>query len=41
MADSKQNGGNGVDKSIEVDHIVKKYGEFTAVDDISFAVDDG
>ena len=41
MAEILQNGGNGVDKAIEVDHIVKKYGEFTAVDDISFAVDDG
>src|SRR5579863_6888523 len=50
MAEFKQNGGNGqewrhadevVAKAIEVDHIVKKYGEFTAVDDISFAVDDG
>jgi ABC-2 type transport system ATP-binding protein len=27
--------------AIEVDHIVKKYGEFTAVDDISFSVKDG
>jgi ABC-2 type transport system ATP-binding protein len=27
--------------AIEVDHIVKKYGEFTAVDDISFRVGDG
>jgi ABC-2 type transport system ATP-binding protein len=27
--------------AIEVDHIVKKYGEFTAVDDISFNVKDG
>ncbi len=27
-----------VEKAIEVDHIVKKYGDFTAVDDISFAV---
>ncbi|MGC9988514.1 MAG: ATP-binding cassette domain-containing protein [Terriglobales bacterium] len=27
--------------AIEVDHIVKKYGDFTAVDDISFAVKDG
>ena len=41
---TKQNGGNGAasnGKAIEVEHIVKKYGEFTAVDDISFAVDDG
>src|SRR5579872_6024074 len=28
----------GVANAIEVDHIVKKYGEFTAVDDISFTV---
>ncbi len=41
MADLKHNGSNGVAKSIEVDHIVKKYGDFTAVDDISFSVDDG
>ncbi|HEY6764593.1 MAG TPA: ATP-binding cassette domain-containing protein [Candidatus Sulfotelmatobacter sp.] len=27
--------------AIEVDHIVKKYGTFTAVDDISFSVKDG
>ena len=27
--------------AIEVDHIVKKYGEFTAVDDISFVVKEG
>ena len=30
-----------VPKAIEVDHIVKKYGDFTAVDDISFSVADG
>jgi ABC-2 type transport system ATP-binding protein len=41
MADFKQNGGNGLANAIEVQHIVKKYGEFTAVDDISFAVEDG
>ncbi len=47
MADLKHSGGNGPDsgnglaKAIEVEHIVKKYGEFTAVDDISFAVDEG
>jgi len=28
-------------RAIEVEHIVKKYGDFTAVDDISFAVNDG
>ena len=39
---TKQNGGAGDNgKAIEVEHIVKKYGEFTAVNDISFAVDDG
>lgn len=27
--------------AIEVEHIVKKYGDFTAVDDVSFAVKDG
>jgi ABC-type polysaccharide/polyol phosphate transport system ATPase subunit len=27
--------------AIEVDHIVKRYGEFVAVDDISFTVKDG
>ena len=27
--------------AIEVDHIVKRYGDFTAVDDISFSVKDG
>ncbi len=27
--------------AIEVDHIVKKYGDFTAVDDVSFSVTDG
>jgi len=27
--------------AIEVDHIVKKYGDFTAVDDVSFAVKEG
>ena len=45
------NGGNGfstvdasgapLPKAIEVDHIVKKYGEFTAVDDVSFTVYEG
>src|SRR5919206_442826 len=28
-------------KAIEVDHIVKRYGDFTAVDDISFSVYEG
>ena len=27
--------------AIEVDHIVKKYGDFTAVDDVSFTVKEG
>ena len=27
--------------AIEVDHIVKKYGDFTAVDDVSFSVQEG
>ncbi len=40
---SKSNGGNGsaaakVPNAIEVDHIVKKYGDFTAVDDVTFSV---
>jgi len=47
ITDFKSNGGtNGgpgsgasaVPNAIEVKHIVKKYGEFTAVDDVSFAV---
>ena len=51
IADFKPNGGNGASpgcsgaptngKAIEVDRIVKKYGDFTAVDDISFFVDEG
>ncbi|MGE5204631.1 MAG: ABC transporter ATP-binding protein [Chlamydiota bacterium] len=41
MAEFKQNGGNGLVRAIEVERIVKKYGDFTAVDDISFAVDEG
>ena len=31
----------GAAPAIEVDHIVKKYGDFTAVDDISFRVSEG
>ncbi|HUB02742.1 MAG TPA: ATP-binding cassette domain-containing protein [Terriglobales bacterium] len=31
----------GAPNAIEVEHIVKKYGDFTAVDDISFAVKEG
>ena len=30
-----------MNKMIEVKHFTKKYGDFTAVDDISFAVDEG
>ncbi|HKS74463.1 MAG TPA: ATP-binding cassette domain-containing protein [Terriglobales bacterium] len=33
--------GQGIANAIEVDHIVKKYGDFTAVNDISFAVKEG
>jgi ABC-2 type transport system ATP-binding protein len=32
---------NGSGKAIEVDHIVKKFGDFTAVDDVSFFVKEG
>jgi ABC-2 type transport system ATP-binding protein len=40
---SKPNGSAMIDapKAIEVEHIVKKYGDFTAVNDISFAVKEG
>src|SRR6266481_8816970 len=39
VADFKPNGGSpAVGNAIEVDHIVKKYGDFTAVDDVSFNV---
>ena len=41
MTEAGANGGQGLAKAIEVEHIVKKYGDFTAVDDISFAVEDG
>ncbi len=43
MADnSKTNGGGAVPTpAIEVNHIVKKYGDFTAVNDISFQVAEG
>jgi len=49
-ANPKPNGANGLEKpiydpnaatAIEVEHIVKKYGDFTAVDDVSFAVREG
>src|SRR5262249_35171102 len=41
MANFKQNGDHRVSSAasaIEVEHIVKKYGDFTAVDDVSFFV---
>jgi ABC-type sugar transport system ATPase subunit len=49
MADVKAeaNGGNSsasggaAPYAIEVEHIVKKYGDFTAVDDVSFNVTEG
>jgi len=39
----KQSPGNGASpaNAIEVEHIVKKFGDFTAVDDVSFAVQEG
>src|SRR5260370_41571133 len=42
--DAKASGGSPASETthaIEVQHIVKKYGEFTAVDDVSFHVSDG
>jgi ABC-2 type transport system ATP-binding protein len=39
-ADLKTNGASAVN-AIEVNHIVKKYGDFTAVDEVSFTVADG
>src|SRR6202044_1125085 len=44
--DAKANGGSSTNSSerlyaIEVQHIVKKYGDFTAVDDVSFNVKEG
>src|SRR6266403_6312283 len=35
------NGTQVVPNAIEVEHIVKKYGDFTAVDDVTFSVKDG
>jgi ABC-2 type transport system ATP-binding protein len=35
---SRADGRGTADNAIEVEHIVKKYGEFTAVDDVSFSV---
>ncbi len=38
----RANGGNGAGPpAIQVEHITKKYGDFTAVDDISFSVAEG
>jgi ABC-2 type transport system ATP-binding protein len=39
-ANGHDGGGKPVPSAIEVEHIVKKYGDFTAVDDISFQVKD-
>jgi ABC-2 type transport system ATP-binding protein len=41
--DGKSNGrgGTAAPNAIEVEHIVKKYGDFTAVDDVSFSVKEG
>src|ERR1035438_3874803 len=44
--DAKANGGSSTNSAerlyaIEVEHIVKKYGDFTAVDDVSFNVKEG
>jgi ABC-2 type transport system ATP-binding protein len=42
IADLKSgNGAGSTVNAIEVDHIVKKYGDFTAVDDVSFQVKEG
>lgn len=40
-ANGHDRGGIAVPDAIEVEHIVKRYGDFTAVDDISFEVRDG
>jgi ABC-2 type transport system ATP-binding protein len=40
-ANGHDRGGIAVPNAIEVEHIVKRYGDFTAVDDISFQVRDG
>lgn len=34
-------GGNHMNPIIQVEHFSKKYGDFTAVDNISFTVDEG
>src|SRR5262250_788376 len=41
MAESKTNGKPTPVNAIEVEHIVKKYGDFTAVNDVTFYVKDG
>src|SRR5262250_1751551 len=41
MAESKTNGKPTPVNAIEVDHIVKEYGDFTAVDDVTFSVREG
>lgn len=40
-ANGHDRGGISVPNAIEVEHIVKRYGDFTAVDDVSFEVRDG
>ena len=40
-AESNTNGKGASQNAIEVDHIIKKYGDFTAVDDVSFSVKEG
>jgi ABC-2 type transport system ATP-binding protein len=40
-ANGHDRGGISAPNAIEVEHIVKRYGDFTAVDDISFEVRDG
>ena len=39
--ESKTNGKAAAENAIAVDHIVKKYGDFTAVDDVTFSVQEG
>ena len=41
IAGASQRSAAGTAPAIEVEHIVKKYGDFTAVDDISFRVSEG
>ena len=41
MAESKTNGKPTPVNAMEADHIVKKYGDFTAVDDVTFSVKEG